>query len=68
MDYDLKRAIDTIKMECRKPKVAGNCTWEYTARCNLICEVCGYNSQSTVKRLLDRRMPEQYDIEKWEKE
>lgn len=68
MTPELKHAIEAIRDECRKPKAAENCTWAYTARCNLICEVCSYNSQSAAKRLLSYRTPAEYSIELWEKE
>lgn len=46
---DKMKQITIIK----KPKATGDCKWAYTARCNLICEVCGYSNQSAVRRLLD---------------
>ena len=52
---ELKHALEVIRDERRKPKVVENCTWAYTARCNLICEVCGYNSQSAVRHLIADR-------------
>ena len=43
MTPELKRALEVIRHECRKLKAVENCKWLYTARCNLICEACGYN-------------------------